>query len=162
LPSIRKTGSYGSNASPIPPHANEALALIPNLVAAARAFGLSENQAYLAANQAVRKLSNDALKPLELMGVQLVEESKELLFTPTQIATELDISTLNTPRKVNTLLESLGLQEKREAGWEATPMGKPYSELLSTGKSHSNGTPILQLKWRSSVIDLIREEFKDF
>ena len=155
LPSIRKNGSYGATRSPIPAGADEAVRLLPTFIAAAKACGLSDNQAQLAADNAIKKLTNNTIKPLELMGIQLIEEKKELIFTPTQLAVELNSAEFSSAKKVNILLAARGFQRRTEAGWEPTELGKKHAELLATGKNHSSGAPVLQLKWRSSILDLL-------
>lgn len=58
-------------------------------------------------------------------------------------------------RKVNSLLQEKGLQEKVADQWVATEKGRVFSELLDTGKKHSDGTPIKQLKWFQSVLNIL-------
>jgi len=150
LPSIRKTGSYSTN--PIPAGSQDAMLLLPSLIAAAQAFGLSENQSKLAADQAIRKLTNDVIKPMLLLGVVLKEEKKEVLMTPTQIAKQWARQDYPSARAINSFLADIGLQQRVGEAWEPTALGKPFAEMLPVGKNHSNGTPVLQLKWKSSVL----------
>ena len=39
--------------------------------------------------------------------------------------------------------------------WQPTPTGREFARTLDTGKRHHDGTPVQQVKWASSVIDLI-------
>ena len=119
----------------------------------AEVFGLKGNQALLAASRATQKLTGH--NPIALLGVELQAERKEKTFT----VTELGKACLDglSGRKVNTLLCEAGLQVRIDKQWELTEAGKTYAELLDTGKSHSNGTPVKQIKWFRSVVDCVRE-----
>lgn len=150
IPSIRKTGQYN-----LPP-ANESFI---NVAAEAKAihelatlFGLNGNQALLRTDKIVQQYHG--ISPLKLLDVQLVAPIKDKTFTPTDLGLQID------PTKsaiwVNKRLEDLGYQEKfttrKGFEWNPTELGKQYCELLDTGKAHSNGAPILQIKWYSSVL----------
>jgi len=36
--------------------------------------------------------------------------------------------------------------------WHLTDSGKAFGVYLDTGKNHSNGTPVQQIKWKHSVL----------
>ncbi len=114
----------------------------------AETFGLEGNQALLAANKATVKLTG--FNPLETLQIELVKEVQVLNLTPTQIGKELNppLSAVAT----NKLLSSLGFQEKLHDQWVPTAKGKAFAIFLDTGKKHSDGTPITQLKWLSTLI----------
>ena len=114
----------------------------------AKVFGLEGNQALLAANKATVKLTG--FNPLETLQIELVKEVQVLNLTPTQIGKELNppLSAVAT----NKLLSSLGFQEKLHDQWVPTAKGKAFAIFLDTGKKHSDGTPITQLKWLSTLI----------
>ncbi len=152
LPSIRKTGAYESR----PLSVEERL---PGLIKMAEAFGLSGNQAYLAADRAATTLSGGTFRPLALLGVTLVEAKKEVLLTPTQIAKQWAREDYPSARVINNLLAGIGFQKKVGESWEPTELGKPYAEMLPVGTNHSNGTPVLQLKWSSSVIERLQDAY---
>ena len=152
LPSIRKTGAYESR----PLSVEERL---PGLIKMAEAFGLSGNQAYLAADRAATTLSGGTFRPLALLGVTLVEAKKEVLLTPTQIAKQWGREEFPSARVINNLLAGIDFQKKVGDSWEPTELGKPYAEMLPVGKNHSNGTPVLQLKWKSSVIERLQDAY---
>lgn len=40
---------------------------------------------------------------------------------------------------------------------EYVPIGAPYAVMQDTGKAHSNGTPIRQLKWDSSILPVFEQ-----
>ena len=120
--------------------------------AIAEIAGLTGNMAIIAADQAAKKLTGHS--PLELIGQQhLVSESQEINLTPTEIGKEIGgLSAI----AVNKLLAANGLQRKVGKNWAPTDDGMKYAVLMDTGKKHSNGTPIQQLKWKESVIEVIK------
>jgi len=123
-----------------------ALEQAPLALVMAKAFGFEGNQALLSADKAINNLYG--ISPLRLMGAELVSDQERYL-TPTEIGVRLGgISA----RKVNTLLLEHGLQFKYNDVWTPTAAGKSYAVLLDTGKKHSGGTPVQQLKWRESVV----------
>lgn len=118
-----------------------------------KALGFKGNQHVLATDKAVKALTGQS--PLELIGeTHLVAENKMQIFTPTQIG-ELFEPKLSG-KKINELIAQLGYQEKTGSSWCATSKGENLCEVLDTGKKHSNGVPIKQIKWYSSVIDDIK------
>lgn len=124
----------------------------------ARAFGFKGNQAVLATDKAVKALTGQS--PLELMGeTHLIAENKQQVFTPTQLGEMIEPKI--SARKVNTVLEQLGYQEKTSGAWVITPKGEKLCEMLDTGKKHGDGTPVKQVKWYQSVMDDIKRELKD-
>ena len=114
----------------------------------AKLFGLEGNQALLSANKATEKLTG--FNPMQLLGIELKNEHQTLNLTPTEIGKQLDPKL--SAVAVNKLLESLNYQEKLGSAWVPTPKGKPYAVFLDTGKKHSDGTPVTQLKWLSTII----------
>ena len=40
--------------------------------------------------------------------------------------------------------------------WKLTEKGKEFGIYLDTGKAHSNGTPIQQIKWKEAVVAKIK------
>jgi len=110
------------------------------------------NQAKLSANKLVKSFTEVDL--LESMGqTQLLAEKQALTFTPTELGKRLKppVSAV----AFNKRLKEAGLQVKIGKAWEPTAEGLEYCEVLDTGKQHSNGTPIKQVKWFESVIDLV-------
>ena len=124
----------------------------------ARAFGFKGNQAVLATDKAVKALTGQS--PLELMGeTHLIAENKQQVFTPTQLGEMLEPKA--SARKVNTILEQLGYQEKSNGVWNITPKGEKLCEMLDTGKKHGDGTPVKQVKWYQSVMGDIKQVLKE-
>jgi len=114
--------------------------------------GFEGNQAVLSADKGTQKLIG--VSPLKLIdSTHLVAPKQELTLNPTQLG-QLMVEP-KSARKVNSLLQEKGLQEKVADQWVATEKGRVFSELLDTGKKHSDGTPIKQLKWFQSVLNLL-------
>ncbi len=157
LPAIRKTGMFISHRKGtfafLQPEAESAVKL-------AHVFGLKGNQALLSANNAMRKLYS--VDCMELIGtVHLIADDNEIHLTPSDIGKELGMSA----KKANHLLKSIGFQadhrdHKNRIKWEPTEKGMPYAVSKDTGKRHSDGTPVQQLFWKRSVLDLLKPETK--
>lgn len=155
VPTIRKTGSYAlPNAQP----SIESLKLVPAAMAAAKAFGFSDTQAALSADKAVKAITG--VSALALMGhTALIPSMQDQLLTPSDMAERLGWKI----REVNPRLILAGLQDehrdhKDRLYYELTELGRGFGVYLDTGKSHSNGTPIRQIKWRASTIDFLRTQ----
>lgn len=162
LPAIRKTGSYSIPApTPAPPPLQidgpleRALYISSLALHAAKAFGFEDNQAKLSADNAVRNITG--VSPLELMGQKaLIAPSKDQLLTVSDVAKRIGVG----PMKVNPLLIEMGLQvahrdHKNRIYYEITEKGETHAEVLDTGKRSNSGTPIKQIKWKTSVLDLL-------
>lgn len=124
----------------------------------ARFFGYEGNQALLCADKAVRKLHG--VSPMALLEIELKSPDNEALMIATEIGKRLDSAV--SAKAVNLALAAMDFMERFEyrAGkfeWRLTEKGKEYGVYLDTGKVHSNGTPIQQIKWRESVIPLIQQ-----
>ena len=124
----------------------------------AKFFGLEGNQALLKADKAVKKLHN--ISPMALLEIELKSPDNEALLIATEIGKKLDppISAKN----VNLHLAAMCFQERVEYRtgkfeWRLTEKGKAYGSYLDTGKVHSNGTPIQQIKWKESIIPLMQK-----
>lgn len=124
-----------------------------------RLIGLDRNQSALAANRATVAVAG--VDALALMGAtHLIAPQQEPILTSTDIGVRLGgLSGI----AVNARLAERGLQEGRRDAkdrsyWVPTAAGEPYAVFLDTGKKHGDGTPVRQLKWLHSVIDLLRTE----
>lgn len=121
-------------------------------------FGYEGNQALLCADKAVRKLHG--ISPMALLEIELKSPDNEALMIATEIGKRLDPAV--SAKAVNLALAAMDFMERFEyrAGkfeWRLTEKGKEYGVYLDTGKVHSNGTPIQQIKWRESVVSLIQQ-----
>lgn len=119
-----------------------------SLSSVAEMFGLEKNQALLAANKAVKREMGVDFQAM--LQIELKNPQQTRAFTPTELGAREGISAI----KFNKRLQAAGLQEKKGKVWAATNEGKKYSVLLDANKAHSNGTPIQQLKWYESVLEL--------
>lgn len=126
----------------------QALRLTKWAVEAAKAYGFEGNQAFLSADKAVKQITG--VSSLGLLQIELKNEHQTINLTPTEIGKQLNPKL--SAVAVNKLLESLNYQEKLGSAWVPTQKGKPYAIFLDTGKKHSDGTPITQLKWLSTII----------
>jgi len=130
--------------------------MMKDMLEVAKMCGLEGNQALLGACKATKKLTG--FSPLELLEMDLVAPVKEKLITPTDIGRQLgDLSA----KAVNKLLEMQGYQESyrdlhNDLQWQPTAKGRPFGEMLDSGKKHSDGTPIKQWKWFTSIVDVLR------
>lgn len=148
LPSIRKTGGY--SVKPVTEHINDdpILQVMHRAQFLLSTVGIEGNQMALALDKVHKNKTGESL--LALADVQLIAPQPKQLLNPTQLGKSLGLSAI----KVNLKLEELGLQRKTEAGWEPTEAGLAKgATMLDTGKRHSNGTPIRQLKWPLDVLD---------
>lgn len=146
LPTIRKTGRY--NLEYVAPSIYDtAASTFSGYTRVAKLFGLEGNAALISANVATRKVTGiDFQHDLQ---IELKTPDQHYLLTPTQIAERLHLS---GPREANRLLAARGLQTKESGQWVPTDKGKAFSTLLDTGKKHTNGCMVQQLKWKESVL----------
>ncbi len=56
---------------------------------------------------------------------------------------------------MNEILAGAGYQHKINGKWEALPDGEQFAVMQDTGKKHSDGTPVRQLKWNTAVLDVL-------
>lgn len=159
LPAIRKTGTYSTKSfkqlqKEMPSRAKIASDLQANLKIA-KTFGFDGNQALLSANKMiVDQYEKFGINPMLECGVELVNEEKEQFFTPTQIGNHINTSA----REINRVLTDLGFQEivrdqKKRISYVVTDTGKPFCQLVDTGKKHADGSPVSQVKWSMGVLD---------
>jgi len=162
IPSIRKTGSYQVAQAP-QPTAPESKQLVEATKVFKSCHSLAKllfgkNQAIISANMATKKVTN--IDVLECLGGQpLIAENTEALLTPSDIAKQMGI----TPRKVNELLLEHELQtsfrdHRNRLHYELTDTSKKLAQVIDTGRKHSSGAFITQIKWYSSVVELLREK----
>jgi hypothetical protein len=125
----------------------------------AKMAGLSGNQALLAANKATVTMTG--IDALGLMGItHMNAPQNEPLLTPTEIGRRAGVG---SARSVNQALCAIGLQQafrdaKDHLYYELTDAGHEAGGIMQdTGKKHSTGTPIRQLKWPSSIIGRIQD-----
>lgn len=124
-------------------------------------FGITGNQATLALNNALRR--EFGFNALPTWGMtHLTAETQEQLFTVSGLAKLLGIKV----RQVNPTLIEAGLQtshrdHKDRIYYELTEKGLEYGLYLDTGKKHSDGTPVRQIKWYRRVVNLLEARLED-
>ncbi|HII95752.1 MAG TPA: hypothetical protein HA367_08505 [Candidatus Methanofastidiosum sp.] len=157
LPSIRKIGSYSVNQkqqtkTDLIDYKSEFQAAVDM----AYMFGLSGNQALFHANKAVKNFHGvNCLERFEL--THLISPTQQQFITPTEIGSQLSLSA----KTINQKLENLGFQtqtrnHKNRLTWLVTDLGRQYAQLLDTNKKHSDGTPVMQIKWDHKVMEFIK------
>lgn len=129
---IRKTGSYGKMSI-----AKEIKIIL-----------IKENQLALALDRVAQHYTGVSM--LAISGTVLEAPAKHQLLTPTEIGKHFNMSAW----KVNAILAEAGYQHKIGKNWEPLELGMSYAVMLDTNKKHSNGTPVRQLKWDSSILDI--------
>lgn len=141
LPTIRKTGSYSTQYNKL--SVSEKMEAAKILLAPA---GIEGNQLTLALDKVYKANTGESL--LAQTGVELKAPTQERLVNPTDLGKPLGLSAI----KVNQRLAALGYQVRRAKEWELTEKGKSLGGVyLDTGKKHSSGVPIRQIKWPSAV-----------
>ena len=150
LPTIRKTGQYKAVTANMT--SNE---FVSREFAALRSMaitaGLEGNAATVSANNAMVRIHS--VSPLKLLQIELKNPDQQLFLTPTQIAQRLGFS---GPREVNKLLAHEGFQSNINGTWVPTDKGREYVVLLDTGKRHSDGVMIQQMKWKEKICDKLK------
>lgn len=150
LPTIRKTGQYKAATANMTSNefvSREFAALRSMAVTA----GLEGNAATVSANNAMVRIHS--VSPLKLLQIELKNPDQQLFLTPTQIAQRLGFS---GPREVNKLLAHEGFQSNINGTWVPTDKGRDYVVLLDTGKRHSDGVMIQQMKWKEKICDKLK------
>lgn len=141
LPSIRKTGSYSIQCNKL--SVSEKMEAAKILLGPA---GIEGNQLTLALDKVYKANTGESL--LAQTGVELIAPTQERLLNPTELGKSLGLG----PRAVNSRLQAKGFQIKGVAGWELTASGKALGGIyLDTGKKHSSGVPVRQIKWPATV-----------
>lgn len=125
-----------------------------------KSVGFKGNQLAISANNATRKMVG--VDVLNALGASALEAPDQfVLLTPTDIG---QLMGGVSARTVNEFLVSSGHQvrnydHKDRVYYEPTDKGYAAGAvMLDTGKKHSNGTPVRQLKWPSSIVETLKEE----
>ena len=156
LPSIRKTGSYSMATDEYLKDFN--LHEIADQFEASKKLagllGLDANQQIHSANTMVRRLSGfDCMLEFNVTAIEYKENVQYLT------ATELGALKGLSGKAMNRLLEEKGLQKetrnhKKALVWVVTDKGKDFSRMFDTKKQHTDGSPIMQVKWAESVLSI--------
>ena len=146
LPQIKRTGSFSVKPDKLSRSIMCAAKMIFN------AAGIKDNQLALALDKIVVHYTGESM--LGISGIALEAPTHNQLLNPTQIGKYFGKS----PRYINSLLERLGFQVNVSGLWQPTQDGDVYAVMLDTGKKHSDGSPVRQLKWESDILDILQEE----
>lgn len=160
LPTIRKTGSYSLESVP---NNRTAIAAVEfeAYKRVADAFGLSKNAALIAADNAVARRYAISFK--DELGITLQAEDNEVPLLVSSIGEILGVQggVVKRGKMVNDALAGMGFQTKLSNGdWMPLEAGAPYAFVSQTGKKHKDGTPVTQVKWKQSVVELIRKHLE--
>lgn len=114
-------------------------------------LGIDANAAAISANQSVANLTG--FNFLAATGLLHLEASNQqsLAYTPTELGNMRGMSA----KKMNLYLAEAGLQAKVGDKWQPLPAAEGQFEILDTGKRHQDGTPIKQVKWYQSVLEMV-------
>jgi len=119
-------------------------------------FGIDGNMQTLALNNAMlQEFGVNLLETWDLNGLKSDHQQQTL--TVSDIAKQLGIGT----RQINPVLIEAELQtshrdHKDRLYYELTDKGLEYAIYLDTGKKHNDGTPIRQIKWYDSVVEVLK------
>jgi len=119
-------------------------------------YGLEGNQLRLYVNRAVEKQTGIA--PMALLGItNLINDDQEMHYTATEIGKKYRMSA----NSMNKLLATVGLQRRFEYRqgkyrWELLPDGRKHAVILDTTKRHGDGTPVQQIRWKESVMQVLK------
>ena len=156
LPSIRKTGSYTAPTAPSKPVLGAPASDFRSIFGVMRLLGLDRNAAGISANQAV--IATHGTNLLLLSGqTHLVAEDQHRYYTPTELGKRIGVS----GRRFNLLLADIGMQAREGEHWAPTAAAEGFYRIFDTGKKHSTGTPVTQIKWADAVLPLVRPEVLD-
>jgi hypothetical protein len=134
----------GAGRTALPPPAK----LFPDYFKVARLIGCDKNAAAISANNAVFQKTGENV--LQLLGhVHMEAEKQELFFNVSDLMDGV------SGQRMNKLLASAGLQEHDGKHWIPTKDGMDFCRIYDTGKSHSTGAPVQQVKWSREVLDLL-------
>ena len=155
LPQVLRTGTYNMN--------REQPALPSGVIEGAKpifeSVGITGNQLGLALDKLYKSYTGRSA--LIAAGIELEAPIKEQPLTPTEIAEILGIGEgKKGARIVNTLLLNAGYQRQigeKHKKWEPTELGKPYAYMADVSKNNSIGSPTVQLKWYSSILDVVKK-----
>jgi len=123
----------------------------------AKLFGFNENMAILSAdNYCKNTLGCGVLAPMG--ATHLLADERGRVYTPTELGKLLDppLSAV----KLNLALEAAGLQRKEMGGWLPCDDAEGLFEWADTGKKHSTGIPVKQLRWFKDVLERLPSAHK--
>ena len=143
-----RNGGYAPTGNSITDAAQLGQAIAPFL----RAVGIEGNMLAIGTNNVVVRATGVNL--LEMAGMtHLLADPRGMTYTPTELGERR--STPVSAKAYNILLSMAGMQTRENDKWIPTPEAAGLYEWLDTGKRHSDGTPVKQLKWFAEVDDRV-------
>lgn len=131
------------------------LGVYRDAVKTARMMGFNENMALLSADNYCKNTLGIGV--LAHMGAtHLIADQRGKVYTPTELG-----QLVNPPMsavKFNLALEAAGLQCKEMGTWMPCDAAEGLFEWADTGKKHSLGTPVKQLRWFKDVLGRLPSE----
>lgn len=124
-------------------------------LALAEMAGFTGNQLKLSADKAIKNRYNTSWLALVDAGA-LPADPRGMTYTPTELGKSDEFKrqfgyTLSAC-KTNRFMAAFGLQSNQTGTWIPTDAAKGHYEWLDTGKRHTDGTAVKQLKWFVSVL----------
>lgn len=114
-----------------------------------KTFGIVGNAAVISTDNYCRNLCGRSLLAA-LDATHLLADPRGRTYTPTELGK------MCTPPlsaiKLNFELERAGLQKRDMGEWMPTDKATHLCEWLDTGKRHSSGAPVKQLRWFKQVL----------
>ncbi len=163
LPSIRKAGSYSVEDVEVAKPAPSTMDILMMTKVILETAGLERNQVAIGMNNAGRKLTG--LDALTLAGVALESPVARQALNVREIAKAIypDAEKLQPLAvAINKALCAEGYQVKSPNGrYEPTDKGMEHAFMQDVGKLHSNGTPVKQLKWYTSILPLVQKAMEE-
>lgn len=139
----------GDSKPKVPREERYQLGVYRDAVRTAKLLGLSGNAALLSADQYVRNTLG--CNVLEMFGAtHLLADPRGMTYTPTQLGKLLTPAL--SPIAVNKLLACAGLQTREFDSWLPADAAQGLFEWSDTGKRHTDGAPVKQLKWFKDVL----------
>ena len=112
-------------------------------------FGISNNSALISASNHMEDVHG--INPIKVLHIELPEEKQDSTYTPTELGKMLPNPV--SAMKMNKILGKKGYQAKIDRRWVPTDEGKKHCKIIDTGKKHSSGAPVEQIKWYKSAIN---------
>jgi prophage antirepressor-like protein len=148
LPTIRKTGSYTAKPTSKPTSIIPVAKEFTQAFKIARMIGCDKNAAAISANNFIFQTTGTNV--LSLLGQTHLEADKQaLLFNVSDLMQGI------SGVKMNKMLAAAGMQTNEDGRWIPTEAGKQFSRVFDTGKRHSNGAPVQQIKWFREVLSVL-------
>lgn len=132
------------------------LGVYRDAVKTAKLIGFVGNMALLSADNYCKTTLGCSI--LDSMGAtHLIADERGRTYTPTELGKMM--APFLSAIKLNLALEQAGLQKRDMGEWMPTDKAAGLCEWLDTGKRHSNGTPVKQVKWFKTVLNQIANGF---